>query len=295
MKQITALFIIGIVLVVVLSSYRISFAAETSTEPMVNFEQIFGKWDGAFVLLLPDGDTIIYNATRCSERLSPCSTFKLPNSMIGIETGAMKGVDDTLRWDGEQRTYDSWNHDHTLRSAIRYSVVWYYQELARRVGAKRMQYWLDTLRYGNCDMSGGIDRFWLSGTLKVSAFEQVDFLRRWSRDELPFTRKTMDLVRQISVLDSTAEYVLRGKTGTGIKNRPDRPDTIRATTNKLETELGWFVGYVERSGAMYPFALNITGKEATGQIAKGLALAILRELSLINPAEENGSLQQKRR
>ena len=98
------------------------------------------------------------------------------NSLIGLQVKAVKDEYEIKYWDGTKRTLDNWNQDHTLGSGMRNSIVWYYQEMARDIGEGRMQEWLDRCSYGNRDISGGIDRFWLSSSLKISPFEQIDFL-----------------------------------------------------------------------------------------------------------------------
>jgi beta-lactamase class D len=136
-----------------------------------------------------------------------------------------------------------------------------------------MKRWIDTLRYGNDDISGEIDKFWLGGSLLISANEQVEFLKRLQRDDLPFSRRSMEIVREILVLEKTESCVLRGKTGFSV--------------NGKDLAAGWFVGYIERAGNVYFFACNIAsrnGRRDGGRIfenRKEIALAILRDLHLL--------------
>ena len=78
--------------------------------------------------------------------------------------------------DGVKRDFDGWNQDQTLRSSMRHSTVWVYQQFAREIGEVREKEYLTRIQYGNADLSGGVDRFWLDGALRISAMEQVDFL-----------------------------------------------------------------------------------------------------------------------
>jgi hypothetical protein len=112
-----------------------------------------------------------------------------------------------IRWDGKVRGLkDSpvaeWNRDNSLASGMRYSTVWFYQEVARRAGERRMQQWIDKAGYGNRDIGGGIDTFWLSGALRISAEQQIDFLRRLADDRLPFSPRAQEIVRRISITDA---------------------------------------------------------------------------------------------
>lgn len=169
------------------------------------------------------------DVARCAQGFVPASTFKVPNSIIGLETGVIADADYLIAWDGVERTFDSWNHDHTLRTAIRDSAVWYYQELARRVGPTRMQEWVDRLQYGNRKLGDRVDQFWLEGPLLVTPLEQLDFLRRLETGQLPITPRTRDIVRDIIVKKELDGGTLRGKTGWAAPGTPN--------------ELGWFVGY----------------------------------------------------
>src|SRR5207253_9133030 len=149
-----------------------------------------------FVLYEPANDRyLVYNASRADQGFLPASTFKIPNALIGIEVGSIADENEVFRWDGKPKVRAAWERDHTLATGMRESVVWMFQEVARRTGKERMREWLDRLEYGNRGMKGGIDLFWLQGRLRVSAMEQVDFLRRLAEGELPMSQRSQRLVR----------------------------------------------------------------------------------------------------
>jgi beta-lactamase class D len=239
-------------------------ASEVRPELKSNFQ----GFTGAFVLYdLNRKRYIRYNPERCAERFIPASTFKIMNSLIGLETGIIPDADYVIKWDGTKYDIPAWNQDHTLRTAIQNSVVWYYQELARRVGEKKMQEYVDAAHYGNQDISGKIDTFWLEGGLRISAEEQVEFLKRLYKGELPFSQRSMNIVKEILVLEKTETYQLSGKTGSGQRITPHE---------------SWFVGYLEAQGNIYIFAANIEslGPDGNGDKAKEIALNILQDLGL---------------
>lgn len=135
---------------------------------------------------------------RSGEAKLPASTFKIPNSLIALETGVVTDPDkDVFPWDGVKRSIEVWNKDHTLRSAIAVSAVPVYQEIARRIGQERMQKYVDLFDYGNRDIGGGIDQFWLTGALRIDPVEQVDFVDRLRRRALPISKRSQDLVADI--------------------------------------------------------------------------------------------------
>lgn len=258
-----ALFLTSLILFTLLTSLK-SYGIET-----VNFRDYFKDYNGTFVLYDITEDTyVIYNKTQAEKRLSPCSTFKIFNSLAGLESGVIKDENYVIKWDKTKYEIDSWNMDHTLRTAIKNSVVWYYQELARRVGKEKMKEYLDKTDYGNNDISGGIDRFWLMSSIKISAMEQVLFLKKFIDYNLPFSKRSIDIVKDIMILDKTDSYTLRGKTGSGMKDG--------------KGTLGWFVGYVQKKDKTYIFTANIEGQDkAKGAEAKRISLEILKASGII--------------
>ncbi|MBK8852777.1 MAG: class D beta-lactamase [Saprospiraceae bacterium] len=134
--------------------------------------------EGSFVLYDPQtAKYIFYNQDQYKQTFSPASTFKICNSLIGLETGLIQDENFIIPWDSVTRNL-VWDKDHDMKTAFANSTVWYYQELAKRVGGQKMKYWLDKTNYGNADTSGGIDRFWLTGGLRISPEQQIDFLKR---------------------------------------------------------------------------------------------------------------------
>lgn len=234
--------------------------------------------DVTFVLLDGgDGSITRYNPARAARRFIPASTFKIPNTLIALETGVAPDGEFTLPWDETMRPgtgfwSESWSRDHTMGSALRNSVYWYYQEIARRIGAERMQLYLDRFEYGNRSMEGGLDRFWLHGGLRISPDEQVKFLHRLVNGGLGVSSRSTDILKDLLVLEETAGYRLSGKTGTAGLT-PER-------------HLAWLVGFIEQDGITSCFALNVEGDEVWerwGEPEKRLQLvrSILRELKQV--------------
>jgi beta-lactamase class D len=205
---------------------------------------------GTFVLFEPAKDRyLVLDAARAGERFLPASTFKIPNALIGLEVGSIADENEVFHWDGKPKVRAGWERDHTLGSGMRESVVWMFQEIARRTGRERMREWIDRLGYGNRDLRGGIDLFWLQGALRVSAMEQVDFLRKLAEGALPMTQRSQRLVRDALVVERTRRYTLYAKTG-----------TAGGTRNAVS----WWVGWVEQSGRIVAvFAMNFAPASTT--------------------------------
>jgi beta-lactamase class D len=227
--------------------------------------------DATFVVLhAASGEIMRYNPARARMRFIPASTYKIPNSLIALETGVATGPDHRIPWDSTAPRDSGfwasvWSQDHTLRSAMRHSVYWYYQALARQIGAERMQRYLDRFGYGNRNMGGGLDRFWLHGELRISPDEQIRFLARMYRGELGLSERSTQVVKDLLVLEETPAYRLSGKTGTADVT-PTR-------------ELAWLVGYVEHGGEVWFYALNMEGEQVWEQWGSSTArLALVRDL-----------------
>jgi beta-lactamase class D len=226
---------------------------------------------GSFTLYdLKNDKWILCNQNQWKTPFTPASTFKICHSLIGLETEVIADENFVIKWDGLDRGRSEWNKDHDLKTAFKNSTVWYYQELARRVGGQRMKEWLDKAGYGSADTSGGIDKFWLSGGLRITPEQQVLFLKRLYEGKLPFSERTMDIVRRIMVAKDTATYTLRAKTGWGEQNNQD---------------IGWYVGYLQTKSNVFFFATCIqrprSDESSFLRARTEITLGILRELKFL--------------
>lgn len=199
---------------------------------------------GTFVLFDAATDTMsVSDAVRAKKRFTPASTFKIANSLIGLDVGAVKSVDEILPYGGKPQRLKEWERDMGLRDAIKVSNVPVYQELARRIGIERMREGVKKLGYGNTEIGSIVDRFWLDGPLAISAVEQTEFLDRLVKGSLPLRPDALRAVKEITLLEKTDTYELHAKTGWWVG--PTAP------------QIGWWVGWIERDNKVYPFALNI--------------------------------------
>jgi len=232
------------------------------------------------------GRMLVYNPRRAASGYLPASTFKILNALIGLETGVVDGPDTLFPWDGVRRNVAAWNGDLTLRQAFQVSAVPVYQEVARRIGAERMAWYVRACGYGNADIGGApLDLFWLSGNLRISALEQVAFLRRLFHGQLPFAAGTMETVKDMMLVERGPGWTLRAKSGWAVKDAPG---------------IGWWVGWLERdaphgsnsqdgpngqgdgNGEVWFFALNVDIAEP-GQLGarQAVVTAVLREMGLL--------------
>ena len=216
--------------------------AEAATADFTQHFQDLGV-EGSILIYDLNGDrTYQHNPERNATSFLPASTFKILNSLISLETGVIDHDLSILTWDGVERSFPAWNRDLNLRTAFQVSAVWFYQVLARRVGHERMQQWVAEVGYGNQDIGSveDIDTFWLTGNIRITPEEQIQFLQRLYNNDLPFSERTIATVKDIMVVEQTPDYTMRAKTGWA-----------------LEEEIGWYVGYVEQGENVYFFATNI--------------------------------------
>ncbi len=245
---------------------------ESITEKKPEFRRYFEEFSvrGSFLLYDLQNDTFsVYNITRAKERFIPASTFKIVHSLIALETEVVLDEHEIIAWDKVDRKWQEWNQDLDMRTAMKHSAVWVYQTFARKIGREMMQDYIDSVNYGNRNISGDIDTFWLEGGLKISSVEQIEFLRQLYEDDLPFSQWTLNIVKDILMLGQTKTHTLYAKTG---------------WAHKIKPQIGWYVGYVEKKGNVYFFATNIereSSEQSLGKLAMTITRNILEELRVL--------------
>ncbi len=200
--------------------------------------------NGAILIYDLATDTYYSNDfTWASKGHLPASTFKIPNSIIALETGVVENDSTLFEWDGEERNMENWEQDLIFRDAFHFSCVPCYQEVARKIGVNNMTSFLDTLDYETMQVdSSNIDMFWLEGASRISQLQQIDFLKRLYQSELPISDRTEKIMRRMMVMEEKELYKVSGKTG---------------WSNSIGNHNGWFVGYMETQNNTFFFATNL--------------------------------------
>ncbi|HQV59364.1 MAG TPA: penicillin-binding transpeptidase domain-containing protein [Chitinophagaceae bacterium] len=209
------------------------------------------KVEGCFALMdNASGKFTVHNLGRYRDSsYLPASTFKILNSLIGLQTGKISSDSMVIKWDGVERRVADWNKDLNMYEAFRVSSVYYYQEVARRIGKDTMQIWLDSLKYGAKTDTGkvvitsAIDSFWLDNSLKITPDQQLGLVKRLYFDQLPFFKSYQEMVKRAMLFENNSNYRLGYKTGWGFKENGNA--------------IGWVVGWVEENNHPYFFVLNI--------------------------------------
>jgi beta-lactamase class D len=227
--------------------------------------------EGVFLLLdLKTNKLIEYKGISKDTMLIPASTFKIPNSLIGLETGELKDELTEFKWNGTTYQNQAWNKDQSLREAFQNSTVWYFQELARKIGEKHMKKYLAQFNYGNQNIGGGIDKFWLSGDLRISPLQQLEFLKALWNEELKLAKKTTQTMKKVFLVEKRGGATLYAKTGWGFTD---------------STDIGWYMGVVENEKSTYLFVHSLLSKDARlelfGEARKSIARRILAENGIL--------------
>lgn len=218
----------------------------------------------------------VYNDSVLDQYFPPASTFKIFNSLVGLETGVIRDTSEVREWDGQDRGWRQWNRDHNMRSAFKYSALWFYREVALEVMAKdsnAYQHYLNEAQFGNQQLTQGSDLFWLDNSLQITPRQQIEFLVKFYSEDLPFSTQHIQATKDAMVLEKGEQYVFYGKTGTA----------------RIDEDLvGWQVGFVERDSNVYFYVTNIQNLKPFPAIGdfrdkyRGATQQILIDMDLIN-------------
>ena len=224
----------------------------------------FNNYNACFILYDVNAHKTVaeYNRNnRCNQRIPSNSTFKIAISLIAFDQGLISESTEFKQTWSNNPNIPNWNHDQTTKTWMAYSIVPISQQITTQVGIAKMQHYMAGFAYGNQDFSGdpgknnGITNAWLSSSLKISAIEELAFLKGMLNYELPVSNNAIDQTKAILPSDQLKNgLTYRGKTGSGWKNR--RADG----KNTGHERDGWYVGYVESGTNQYIFVTNLTDK-----------------------------------
>ncbi len=223
------------------------------------------------MIIFSHDDQIIYicDMERARSSLSPASTFKIANSIIAIEGNVLRDQHEVIKWDGQKRYLEAWNQDRNLKTAFKSSCVWFYQELAKRIGRQEYGRSLESLNYGNRLIGDNITTFWLEGggDLRITPLEQIDFLKGIYHRRLPISARTYDILQDIMFEEEGLGYKIYSKTGAATKDWFGH---------------GWYVGYVTVEDNAWFFVTNIliNGIDDLPK-RKAVTIAVLKKKGII--------------
>ncbi|GHG58493.1 beta-lactamase [Alishewanella longhuensis] len=265
--------IICIVLnLIVINCYADSRTSELPWQERPEWQQIFSAQQANGTIVIADlrqAQLLVYNAARAAQRYTPASTYKIPHTLMALDAGMISSAEQLFRWDGTEHSFKLHNQDQTLSSAMRYSAVWVYRELADVIGAARAGQYLAKLAYGNASVATTEGDYWIDGELAISAFEQVKFLQDLYAERLPFSMAHQQLVKTLLVNEQGEDWQLYAKTG-------------------WQGKYGWWVGWVALPAGPVFFALNIDTPNRLDDLPKRelIGRAVLRAINAL-PEDQN--------
>jgi beta-lactamase class D len=229
------------------------------------------------------GGTTREPAEACSMRVTPASTFKIPHALAALDANVLTGVHEVIPYDGAELPFERWKQNHDLASAMRDSVVWYFQRIAERLGVERERSYLMSFDYGNQDASGPLTSFWLGDSLRISPEEQLGFLRRFFEGKLPAREDALRAVHQILVQPE-------GRVVNALGEHPFAAPWPAGTTVYAKTGRGtdqgravaWLVGRVVRGERAWIFVSCVVGGEDPMAALKLAAARLVEERVLRN-------------
>jgi bla regulator protein blaR1 len=248
-----------------------SVTSDNSTTKAVDYSEDFSGIEGGAIFYNNDKKEYqVYNEELCEKEVSPCSSFKIISTLIGLKKCILTSAETKMNYNGTKYSIEAWNKDLNLKEAFQASCVWYFRSVIDKVGQDSMLEELNKIHYGNCDISewrGGninslpeLNGFWLESSLKISPKEQVEVLSNIFNGKTDFSNENIETLKEIMLVDKNNNVSIYGKTGTGSKNN------------------AWFVGMIENGNEKYSFAVHLNdgkGKEISGQKAKEIALKII--------------------
>ncbi len=234
------------------------------------------------IVSYPEGE-IIKQDGDCEQRRSPVSSFKLPLAVMGFDSGLLKDAHTpSLTYKDEyQSDMDIQKKTTDPTVWLKESIVWYSQQLTRKMGAETFKDYINTFNYGNMDVAGnagkndGLTQSWLMSSLLISPQEQVVFIKKLLECDLGVSEAACAATIAITPEFQAGEWKVFGKTGSGwLKDDKGNIDKSKPQ--------GWFVGWAIKNQKKVIFAKLVLedrpSKEYGGPKARE---AFLKELSSI--------------
>lgn len=254
-----------------------------------DWSEYFDGMNGAAVLYDASAQQYtVYNASLAGTRRSPCSTFKIISSLIGLESGVIDPKQSVRTWSGETFWNENWNHDIGFDEAFRTSCVWYFREVTDEIGQERMQEEIDRLLYGNRDISDwegnlntnngnrALTGFWIESSLAISPREQTEVMERIFGQTSVYSEETQEELKRVMLVQEDADtdedeekrtdVSVYGKTGMGM-----------AYGTVVDA---WFTGFAERGEERVYFCVYLgqtDGKDVSSAAAKEIAIRLAEE------------------
>lgn len=241
----------------------------------ITLDSIFNGNEGTFVLYDKHKDNYqIYNPERAKQKFSVHSTSKILWSIIGLEENLISNETDIVKWDTlkyPRKDYwlTKWDQDQTIVTALKYSVNWYYEELLDLMTPEIVEKYLDSLDYQKGFDVERVHYYGLTLLMEKSSIQQITFLRNLYTNQFNISESTVNIVKKGLVQEKNENYTLYYKTGLG--------------RTKNNSNIGWVIGFIEKGGNLFYFAMNVENDnmKVAGEKRLEITYKILKQLKLI--------------
>ena len=171
---------------------------------------------------------------------APLNTFFAVPALVGLDKGYINLSDTNL---------------------VSFDSVNYYSQLITKIGRTSMLKTIDTLKYGKGIISADSTMYWSNNSLKITADEQLGFIKQLYFTKLPFQKKSQESFRKMILKEDNTNYKL------------SYIDAI-----DIEKRNSWIIGYVEENKHPYFFVLNTHSIKSPS--AKTNNIALLKNILL---------------
>lgn len=190
----------------------------------------------------------VYENGDCDSRVTPASTFKVPLAIMGYDSGFLKNRDEPRLpfVEGYADWVAEWRQAAGPARWMEHSIVWYSREIVKFLGADTFARYTRAFDYGNADVSGdpgqnnGLNRSWISSSLKISPREQTRFISRLLSRSLPVSPSAIERTLMITQSHDAGDgWTFWGKTGSAY------PRHANGNFDRSR-EWGWYVGWAAK-------------------------------------------------
>ena len=233
-----------------MSDNKIVVSQDNTTILRTDFKKYFNDCNVKGSIVIYDNNKrefILSDTLETKQETLPASTFKIINLLIALETKTISSENDIVKWVGITDTLKygyrpEIYHEMTVKEAFEASAGWVFVELAKKIGKKNYKKYLTLCNYGNLNLTQTDADFWNFGAFAISPINQVEFLKNFYDEQLPFSKTNIAIVKKVMISEQKDDYTIRSKTGW-------------TRDNGINT--GWWVGYLKNKEDVYFFATRL--------------------------------------